>query len=111
MTNLNEQIILITGASSGIGAACARLFASLGARLILCARRSERLTLLSKELVEAGYQQPYLLTLDVSDKNAVQQQLGSLPPEWQAIDVLVNNAGLALDTLPLQDGIIEHWIP
>jgi 3-hydroxy acid dehydrogenase/malonic semialdehyde reductase len=109
MNSLANKIILITGASSGIGEACARLFAAHGAKLIVTARRMERLESLSQELAQEHKTTSYLLEMDVRDGQQVKKQLASLPPEWQAIDVLINNAGLALDTLPLQQGIEEHW--
>lgn len=109
MNRLANKIILITGASSGIGQACARLFAEHGAKLILSARRVARLDDLAHELKQKNHHQPYILPLDVRDKAHVKEQLESLPPEWRAIDVLINNAGLALDTLPLQQGIEDHW--
>ncbi len=109
MSSLDNQIILITGASSGIGEACARLCAEQGARLILCARRVDRLAALAKELSQKKGKEHYILPLDVRDHEQVAQQLASLPEQWQSIDVLVNNAGLALDTLPLQQGIQAHW--
>jgi len=109
MNLLRNKIVLITGASSGIGQACARLCAAEGARLILCARRVERLEALAQELHQHHSQEHYVLPLDVRDNEQVQNQLNSLPSEWQSIDILINNAGLALDTLPLQEGIVEHW--
>lgn len=109
MNVLNQKIILITGASSGIGQACARLFAREGAQLILSARRTERLETLQKELHAQYGVECFILPLDVRSKTEVHQQLSSLPPAWQAIDVLINNAGLALDTLALAEGIEEHW--
>lgn len=109
MQSLNNKIVLITGASSGIGHATAELLAAHGAKLILTARRVERLEALAKELDQRHQTQSYILPLDVCNKDQVQSQLSSLPEEWQAIDILVNNAGLALDRLPLQEGNIEHW--
>ncbi|QMT61445.1 MULTISPECIES: SDR family NAD(P)-dependent oxidoreductase [unclassified Legionella] len=109
MNNLTNKIILVTGASSGIGQACARLCAQQGARLILCARRVERLEALAKELTQLYGEEHYVLPLDVCDPEQVKKQLGSLPGQWQSVDVLINNAGLALDSLPLQKGIEEHW--
>ncbi|KTD70909.1 SDR family NAD(P)-dependent oxidoreductase [Legionella tucsonensis] len=109
MNDLSNKIILITGASSGIGEACARLCAKHGARLILSARRVERLEDLAKELSQQYGEEHYLLPLDVCDHGQVKKQLGSLPSQWQSIDVLINNAGLALDSLPLQQGIEAHW--
>lgn len=109
MNLLIDKIILITGASSGIGRACAELFAAQGARIILSARREERLEDLARKLTQKHHKEHFILPLDVRDKMKVKKQLEELPSEWQAIDVLINNAGLALDTLPLQQGIIEHW--
>lgn len=109
MMPLTNKIILITGASSGIGQACARLFAAQGAKLILSARREERLQALQQELKAQYDTESLLLPLDVRQRAQVQQQLANLPSAWQDIDVLINNAGLALDTLTLAEGIEEHW--
>ncbi len=109
MKSLTGKIVLITGASSGIGASCAHLVAESGAKIILCARRADRLQHLAQELQTKYQAKYYILPLDVQDKEHVTAQLSSLPEEWQAIDVLINNAGLALDTLPLQQGLIDHW--
>ncbi|MDI1353202.1 MAG: SDR family NAD(P)-dependent oxidoreductase [bacterium] len=109
MNSLTNKIILITGASSGIGEACARLFASHGARLILAARRTDRLVQLAQELVSQYKNEPYILSLDVRYKEQVTAGMAQLPLEWENIDILINNAGLALDTLPLQQGIEDHW--
>lgn len=106
---MTNKIVFITGASSGIGQACARLLAAQGARLILSARRSERLEELAQELTQKHYNSHYILPLDVRYYEQVKQQLASLPEEWRSIDVLINNAGLALDTLPLAEGVEEHW--
>ena len=109
MSQLTNKIILITGASSGIGQACARLFAAQGAKVILSARRVDKLQVLEDELNQHYGACCLLLPIDVRDRTQVQSQLASLPTEWQAIDILINNAGLALDTLPLSQGIIDHW--
>lgn len=109
MNSLDNKIILITGASSGIGQACARLCAEQGARLILCARRVDRLDALAKELSRKQDKEHYILPLDVRCHEQVVNQLTSLPEQWQSIDVLVNNAGLALDSLPLHQGVEAHW--
>ncbi len=109
MNLLINKIVLITGASSGIGQACAYLCAAQGAKLILSARRSERLEQLAQELAEQFQCLSYVLPLDVRNKNQVHQSIEALPERWRAIDVLINNAGLALDTLPLAQGIEEHW--
>lgn len=109
MSVLANKIILITGASSGIGQACARLLAAQGAKLILTARRMTRLQQLAQELEDDYSQKHHLIELDVRNNQLVQQQIDSLPIEWKAIDILINNAGLALDTLPIAQGIVEHW--
>ncbi|MFT4060067.1 MAG: SDR family NAD(P)-dependent oxidoreductase [Legionella sp.] len=109
MNSLNDKVILITGASSGIGEACAHLCAAQGAQLILCARRLERLQYLAQELSHQYGKEHHILALDVRDHEQVTSQIESLASKWQAIDVLINNAGLALDTLPLHQGIVDHW--
>lgn len=102
---LENKIVLITGASAGIGEACARAFAAEGARLILAARRTDRL-----EQLAAGLGVPTLcIALDVRDAPAVDSVLSALPDEWSAIDVLVNNAGLGLGLDKLQDGSVDDW--
>lgn len=103
------KIALITGASSGIGRACAHRFAQSGYDLILVARRAAYLDPLQKE-IENTYQVRVLqLRLDVRNKQLVSQYLGTLPPAWRNIDVLINNAGLALDLSPVQSGLVEDW--
>ena len=105
MSNLDNKIALITGASSGIGAACARKFAEQGVRLILAARRIERLEKLTSELsVET-----HLIQLDVRDRQAVEKAIDGLPSEWEAIDILVNNAGLSRGLHKLHEGNIDGW--
>jgi 3-hydroxy acid dehydrogenase / malonic semialdehyde reductase len=96
---------LITGASSGIGRACAEAFAAAGASLILAARRFDRLERLAGELDVPTL----LLHLDVRDRAAVERALAGLPGEWSAIDILVNNAGLAAGLAPLQSGDPDDW--
>ncbi|MEN9202400.1 MAG: SDR family oxidoreductase [Thermostichus sp. DG_1_6_bins_120] len=105
----SAPLVLITGASSGIGAACATLFARSGARLILVARRQERLKELALNLEQAYGNQPYLLTLDVRDGEAVRRVLEALPPEWAAIDILINNAGLSRGLNQLHTGVVQDW--
>ena len=102
-----EQTILITGASSGFGEACARIFASPGNRLVLTARRLEKLEQLKKELVKKC--PVHTVKLDVRDRAAVENVVAALPVEFRAIDVLVNNAGLALGLEPSHKVDIEDW--
>ncbi len=105
MSNLDKKIALITGASSGIGAACASKFAERGIRLILAARRIERLEKLAAELsVET-----HLIQLDVRDRETVEKAIYGLPSDWEAIDILVNNAGLSRGLEKLHEGNIDGW--
>jgi 3-hydroxy acid dehydrogenase / malonic semialdehyde reductase len=104
-----DRIILITGASSGIGEACAHVFAESGARLILTARRSPRLATLKTQLEQQFNTDIVLLTFDVRDRPSITTALDSLPPEWQAIDILINNAGLSRGLDKLYEGNIQDW--
>ena len=110
MINLQGKIVFITGASSGIGRATAKAFAEQGARLLLCARRIERLTELAREL-SALDADPDVFTfkLDVQDQLAVSETLANLPDEWRAIDILVNNAGLSRGLTPLYENDPQDW--
>lgn len=98
----HPHTVLITGASSGFGAAIARRFAKDGARVIVTARRADRL---AAELGPAALP----LELDVRDRAAVERAIRSLPPEFGDIDVLVNNAGLALGLKPAQAADLDDW--
>jgi 3-hydroxy acid dehydrogenase/malonic semialdehyde reductase len=101
-----NQIVLITGASSGIGAACTKIFAASGAKLILAARRLEKL----QELVETFPQNNvHLLKLDVRDRIAVESAISTLPPEFSPIDILINNAGLSRGLDKLHEGDFQDW--
>ena len=102
---MKSKIILITGATSGIGWATAIKFAKAGAKLILCGRRNERLNTLAKEI--AGNHQ--LLTFDVRNKEAVFKSIGSLTNGWQKIDLLINNAGNAHGLDSVQTASLEDW--
>lgn len=108
MLSLQNKIILITGASSGIGAACAKVFADAGARLILAARRYEKLEQLATTL-QLTSQTVYLVELDVRDRIAVELAISHLPPEWSNIDILVNNAGLSRGLDKLYQGNFLDW--
>jgi 3-hydroxy acid dehydrogenase / malonic semialdehyde reductase len=109
MAVLSGKTALITGASSGIGEACAEAFAGLGARLILTARRRDHLEALGGRLLDAHDTETLILQLDVRDVGIVTHLLGDLPPEWRAIDVLVNNAGLARGFHSLAEGDSRDW--
>ena len=109
MYDLMGKTILITGASSGIGAAMARLFAQEGARLILCARRQDRLESIAEEIRAAHDSDVFVLGLDVRDRAAVEALNTHLPAGWREIDVLVNNAGLSRGLEPLHQNNPDDW--
>ncbi len=102
---LQNRVALVTGATSGFGAACAELFARSGARVVLCGRRGERLAELARRLGEAALP----LVLDVRDRQAVESALAALPAPFTEVDVLVNNAGLALGLEPAQRASLDDW--
>lgn len=104
-----DKIVFITGASSGIGAGCARKFASQGARLILNARSVEKLTALKEELENEYATRVYLLPFDVRHRQEAAQALASLPAEWQEIDILINNAGLVIGVDKEHEGDLDEW--
>lgn len=104
----NRKIALITGATSGIGEATAKLLANEGYHLILNGRRKERLVELQRELASVNIA-TFLMPLDVRDNNEVADFFKSLPDEWQQIDVLVNNAGLAAGLENIELGDIDKW--
>jgi 3-hydroxy acid dehydrogenase / malonic semialdehyde reductase len=105
MTSSQPATVFVTGASSGFGAATARRFAAAGARVVAAARRVDRLDDLAKELGSSVL----TVALDVRDRDAVLAAVALLPPEFAAIDVLVNNAGLALGLEPAQDADLDEW--
>ncbi len=109
MIFIKDQIVVITGASSGIGAACAKVFAQAGAKLILVARRQERLQELADELSKEFSCQLHLLSLDVRDRASVESAFSSLPDAWADVDILINNAGLSRGLNKLHEGSIEDW--
>lgn len=108
MMSVQDQIVLITGASSGIGEAIARVFAAAGAKLILVARRQERLEQLADELKEFT-SAIHLLPLDVCDRASVESALTNLPASWSSVDILINNAGLSRGLDKLHEGSFQDW--
>ncbi len=104
-----NRIVLITGASAGIGEACARAFAREGARLVLAARRRERLEALTPSLLELGAPEVISHTLDVRDRGAVIDWIAQLAASGHIPDVLVNNAGLSRGLSPLHEGEFRDW--
>jgi 3-hydroxy acid dehydrogenase/malonic semialdehyde reductase len=107
--SLQGKIVFITGASSGIGEATAHAFAAAGARLLLCARRKEKVDTVAQQAMEKGAQATHTFALDVQDKAAVAASIAALPAEWASIDILVNNAGLSRGLDKLYEGDIEDW--
>jgi 3-hydroxy acid dehydrogenase / malonic semialdehyde reductase len=103
------KIVLITGATSGFGKAYAEKFAANNYNLIITGRRGDRLKELEKELRNKFHIDVLSLQFDVRDKEKTFEILQSLPPSWQAIDVLINNAGLALGRDYFEDADIEDW--
>ena len=106
---LQGATVFVTGASSGIGRACAQAFAAAGARLLLAARRADRLAELAGALTAEHASEVTVLELDVRDRTAVERAVAGLDPAWVAIDVLVNNAGLAAGLGPLPEGDPDDW--
>lgn len=102
-----QKTALVTGATSGIGQATARILAKNNYKIILCGRRKERLNELKKELAE--FTAIHTLCFDVRDKEAVFESITSLPTAFSQIDVLINNAGNAHGLSPIQDGDLDDW--
>jgi 3-hydroxy acid dehydrogenase/malonic semialdehyde reductase len=102
---LSIMIVFITGASAGFGAEMARTFVRNGHQVILSARRKDRLDALAAELGESALP----VQMDVTDKASIEEALSMLPQSWRQIDVLINNAGLALGTAPAQESSLEDW--
>ncbi len=106
---MEKKIVLITGASSGIGEGCARKFAMNGYRLILNGRNIDKLNAVKKELEENYQADIYLLPFDVRDRQAAKTALDSIPAEWKEIDILVNNAGLVIGVDKEHEGNLDEW--
>jgi len=109
MISLKNRVAFVTGASSGIGRSCARLFAGNGARLILAARRKERLEKLSRELESKFGTKSFLMELDVRRQKEVEKAISDLPAAWKKIDILVNNAGLSRGLDKVHEGKLSDW--
>lgn len=109
MSNLKGKIVFITGASSGIGEACAREFAKLKSNLVIAARREDRLIRLTNELQKEFQIEIKYLAIDVRDFNDVQNKFNTLEPSWKKVDILVNNAGLAKGLDKFYEGKLSDW--
>jgi NADP-dependent 3-hydroxy acid dehydrogenase YdfG len=105
MTDFSNEIVVVTGASSGFGEAIARRYAQHGARLILAARRLDRLKKLAGELPVPSH----LIALDVRDRKAVEAAFAALPADFANVTILVNNAGLALGLEPAYKVDLDDW--
>jgi len=106
---LQDKITFITGASAGIGAACAEAFAAAGSHLLLAARRGDRIAATAERLSATHGVRSHTIALDVRDRNAVEAALTDLPPQWRDIDILVNNAGLSRGLEPVHEGDATDW--
>ena len=109
MTAKTKRIALITGASSGIGRATAKIFAKNGYDLIICGRRKDKLEKLSEKFDKKYAIRVLELSFDIREREQVVRAIGSLSDEWKAIDVLINNAGLAKGLAPIHEGDPDHW--
>jgi NADP-dependent 3-hydroxy acid dehydrogenase YdfG len=107
--SLKGKIVFVTGATSGIGAATALAFAAEGACLLLAARRAGKLAAVATAALQRGAEAVHTISLDVRDRNAVQQAIDALPAEWARIEVLINNAGLSRGLEKLYQGSIDDW--
>jgi NADP-dependent 3-hydroxy acid dehydrogenase YdfG len=104
-----NKTILITGATSGIGKACAYQFGANENRLIITGRRNERLLELKKDLEDKFNTEVITLSFDIRDNNQVKEAVASIPENWKDIDILINNAGLAVGLSKIQEGEIDDW--
>ncbi len=109
MNALNGKVVMITGASSGIGMACARAFAGVGAKLLLGARRIDRLNALARDIKEQNSVEVLALPMDVTKFKGLEKTWSGLPEPWKEVEVLINNAGLSLSLNKLHEGEIEDW--
>jgi NADP-dependent 3-hydroxy acid dehydrogenase YdfG len=109
MTSLKDKIVFVTGASAGIGQACALAFAREGAKLLLCARRKDRLNDLAHEIRDTYRTDCHFFQLDVRNQKDVETALNTLPESWKNIDILINNAGLSRGLNKLHEGDLIDW--
>jgi 3-hydroxy acid dehydrogenase / malonic semialdehyde reductase len=109
MASLKGKTVLITGASSGIGKATAMAFAKESCRLLLCARRIDKLQAIQQNFIASGAQSVHAFALDVQNRQVVESAISALPAEWTEIDVLVNNAGLSRGLAKLYEDDPENW--
>lgn len=109
MISVKDKIVVITGASAGIGASCAKIFGEAGAKLILAARRLENLEELAESLKEKYQTETYLIQLDVRDRPGVEAAFSHLPESWNNIEILINNAGLSRGLEKFHQASIEDW--
>jgi 3-hydroxy acid dehydrogenase/malonic semialdehyde reductase len=107
--DLTGRVVFITGASSGIGAACATAFARSGAKLVLAARRLSRMQKMAAELERLGAPAVHCLRLDVREMTSVQAAIDDLPASFRAIEILINNAGLSRGLSALHEGSVDDW--
>lgn len=106
---MNTKTVLITGATSGIGKACAEIFAHNGYQLIITGRREERLKAFANELKDNYNSKVCTLAFDIRSQTAVEQAVAAIPPSFSPVDVLVNNAGLAAGADPIDKGLLTDW--
>jgi len=109
MISLKNKIVFITGASAGIGYACAEEFAAAGTKLLLCARRIKRLEKLAETLKKKFGTDSHCFELDVQNHEEVKSKIAAIPAKWQKIEILVNNAGLSRNLVKLHEGLIPDW--
>jgi len=105
----NQKTILVTGATSGIGKATAEIFAKNGYRIIINGRRLDRLETFKSELESSYDADVFILEFDVRNQREVESEIAALPDDWNDIDILLNNAGLALGREPIQLGLLDDW--
>ena len=109
MISLKDKIVLITGASAGIGMACAKAFANEGSKLILTARRINLLNEFADELRKEFNIEVYAAKLDVKNQEEVKWTINSLPDEWKKVDILINNAGLGKGLSKIYEDDTKNW--